>query len=139
MYREPYLEPCREPSPEPCREPYREPFLNLVVNLIVKLVVNLVVNIIENLKLKQVVFLKFGPRIFRLYRSASFFEAHNFRKKNMISRRISNHFLEIWKLQYMNFGMLCSNIMEADLKWVHMARCELILKQDGAIWLGIIF
>ena len=29
--------------------------------------------------------------------------------------------------------------MEFDLKWVHMARNELILKQDGAIWLRIIF
>ena len=28
--------------------------------------------------------------------------------------------------------------MEFDLKWVHMARYELILKQDGAIWLRII-
>ena len=29
--------------------------------------------------------------------------------------------------------------MEFDLKWVHMARYELILKLDGAIWLRIIF
>ena len=28
--------------------------------------------------------------------------------------------------------------MEFYLKWVHMARCELILRQDGAIWLRII-
>ena len=28
--------------------------------------------------------------------------------------------------------------MEFELKWVHMARYELILKQDGAIWLKII-
>ena len=28
--------------------------------------------------------------------------------------------------------------MEICLKWVHMARYELILKQDGAIWLRII-
>ena len=28
--------------------------------------------------------------------------------------------------------------MEFDLKWVHMARYELILRQDGAIWLRII-
>ena len=29
--------------------------------------------------------------------------------------------------------------MEFDPKWVHMARYELILKLDGAIWLRIIF
>ena len=29
-------------------------------------------------------------------------------------------------------------IMEFDLKWVHMARYELILKLDGALWLTII-
>ena len=28
-------------------------------------------------------------------------------------------------------------IMEFDLKWVHMARYELILKLDGALWLTI--
>ena len=47
--------------------------------------------------------------------------------------------LEIWKFRYMDFGIfICSKIMEFDLKWVHMARYELILKQDGAIWLRII-
>ena len=29
--------------------------------------------------------------------------------------------------------------MQFGPKWVHMARYELILKQDGAIWLRIIF
>ena len=29
-------------------------------------------------------------------------------------------------------------IMEFDLKWVHVARYELILKLDGALWLTII-
>ena len=29
--------------------------------------------------------------------------------------------------------------MEIDLKWVHMARYELILRLDGALWLRIIF
>ena len=29
--------------------------------------------------------------------------------------------------------------MEFGLKWVHMARCELILRLDGALWLTIIF
>ena len=33
----------------------------------------------------------------------------------------------------------CSKIMEFDFKWVHVARYELILRQDGAIWLRIIF
>ena len=28
--------------------------------------------------------------------------------------------------------------MEFDLKWVHVARYELILKVDGALWLRII-
>ena len=28
--------------------------------------------------------------------------------------------------------------MEFDLKWVHMARYELILRLDGALWLTII-
>ena len=31
-----------------------------------------------------------------------------------------------------------TKIMEFDPKWVHMARYELILRQDGAIWLRII-
>ena len=30
------------------------------------------------------------------------------------------------------------NITDFDLKWVHMARDGLILRQDGAIWLRII-
>ena len=29
-------------------------------------------------------------------------------------------------------------IMEFDLKWVHMAKYELILRLDGALWLTII-
>ena len=29
--------------------------------------------------------------------------------------------------------------MEIGLKWVHMARYELILRLDGALWLRIIF
>ena len=29
--------------------------------------------------------------------------------------------------------------MEIGLKWVHMARYELILRLDGALWLSIIF
>ena len=47
-------------------------------------------------------FWKFGPRIFRLYRSASFFEAHNFRKnclptnKDLFSGNLE--ILEIWKI-----------------------------------------
>ena len=32
----------------------------------------------------------------------------------------------------------CSKILEFDMRWVHMARYELILKPDGAIWLRII-
>ena len=43
-------------------------------------------------------------------------------------------------LKNMKFVIVfCSKSMEFDLKWVHMARYELILKQDGAIWLRIIF
>ena len=39
----------------------------------------------------------------------------------------------------MDFGIfICSEIMELELKWVHMARYGLILKQDGAIRLRII-
>ena len=30
-------------------------------------------------------------------------------------------------------------IMEFGLKWVHMARYELILRLDGALWLRIVF
>ena len=29
--------------------------------------------------------------------------------------------------------------MEFDLKWVHVARYELVLRLDGALWLTIIF
>ena len=40
----------------------------------------------------------------------------------------------------MNFGILLySNIMEFDLKWVHMSRYELRSRLDGALWLRIIF
>ena len=40
----------------------------------------------------------------------------------------------------MDFGILnCSKIIEFDLKWVHMARYELILRLGGALWLRIIF
>ena len=40
----------------------------------------------------------------------------------------------------MDFGIfICSKIMEFDLKWVHMAWYELILRLDGALWLTIIF
>ena len=39
----------------------------------------------------------------------------------------------------MSFGIsICSKIMEFDVKWVYMARYELILKLDGALWLTII-
>ena len=40
-------------------------------------------------------------------------------------------FEELWRIIFMK-------IMEFDLKWVHMARYELILKLDGALWLRII-
>ena len=40
-----------------------------------------------------------------------------------------------WKFRYMDFGMIiCSNIVQIDLKWFHMARYELILRLDGALW-----
>merc|ERR1712185_343071 len=39
----------------------------------------------------------------------------------------------------MRFGIsICSKIMEFDLKWVHMARYELILRLVTALWLRII-
>ena len=68
---------------------------------------------------------------------------HHFSRRTtfgkMISRRIWTYFPEIWKFRYMDFGILiCSTIMEFDLKWVHMARYGLILKQDGAVWFRII-
>ena len=37
----------------------------------------------------------------------------------------------VWRIQFMK-------VMEFDLKWVHMARYELILRLDGALWLTII-
>ena len=36
------------------------------------------------------------------------------------------------------FNVRFMNIMEFDLKWIHMARYELILRLDGALWLTII-
>ena len=40
----------------------------------------------------------------------------------------------------MHFGIfICSEVMEFDLKWVHMVRYELILRLDGGLWLSIIF
>ena len=35
--------------------------------------------------------------------------------------------------------IICSKIMELDLKWVHMAQYELILRLEGALRLRIIF
>ena len=69
---------------------------------------------------------------------------HHFSRRTtfgkMPSQRIRTYFPEIWKFRYMNFKVfICSKIMESDLKWVHMARYELILKLDGALWLRIIF
>ena len=37
-----------------------------------------------------------------------------------------------------DLGFILEKNMKFDLKWVHMARYELILRQDGAIWLMII-
>ena len=49
------------------------------------------------------------------------------------------YYPEIWKFRFMVFGIcICSNIMTFDLKWVHMARYELILGLDGALWHTII-
>ena len=49
-------------------------------------------------------------------------------------------FPEIWKLRYMDFGVFnFSKILEFDLKWIHMAQQELMLRLDGALWLRIIF
>ena len=36
------------------------------------------------------------------------------------------------------FNITFMKVMEFGLKWVHMVRYELILKQDGAMWLRII-
>ena len=47
-------------------------------------------------------------------------------------RKISDFFTRI-------SDFLAKQSGKFDLKWVHMARYELILKQDGAIWLRIIF
>ena len=38
----------------------------------------------------------------------------------------------VWRIRF-------TEIMEFGLKWVHMARYELILRLDGALWLTIIF
>ena len=43
------------------------------------------------------------------------------------------------EVQIYGFGIcICSKIMELDLKWVHVARYELLLKLGGALWLRII-
>ena len=56
------------------------------------------------------------------------------KKLRTYTDNISGH-LEV---QIMDFRVLmCSQIMEFDLKWVHMDRYELILKQDGPIWVRI--
>ena len=58
----------------------------------------------------------------------------------MPSRWIKTYFPEIWKFIYTIFRIfICSKIMDSDLKWVHMALYELILKLVRAIWLRIIF
>ena len=47
---------------------------------------------------------------------------------------------EIWKFRYTDFGIcMCSQLTKFDMKWFHMARYELILRLDGALWLWIIF
>ena len=40
---------------------------------------------------------------------------------------------------FFQFEELDIKIMEFGLKWVHMARYELILRLDGALWLRIIY
>ena len=42
------------------------------------------------------------------------------------------------KFRYEVFEYEFTKTMEFDLKWVHVARYELILRQDEAIWLRII-
>ena len=39
---------------------------------------------------------------------------------------------QVWRIK-------CMKIMKFCLKWVHMARYELILRLDGALWVRIIF
>ena len=57
----------------------------------------------------------------------------------MPSRFIHTNFPEIWKFRYMEFGVcICSHFMESYLKWVQMARYELIVRLDGVLWLRII-
>ena len=53
----------------------------------------------------------------------------------------SSAFLRVNETDARNFevsNMKFMKIMEFDLKWVHMARYELILRLDGALWLRII-
>ena len=61
-----------------------------------------------------------------------------------IKIRVAQKFCKVW-MSRKNLGCLTRiqdlfgrKIMKFDLKWVHMARYELILKQDRAIWLRII-
>ncbi len=39
-------------------------------------------------------------------------------------------------MKFLNITFM--KIMEFDLKWVHMAQYELILRLDGALWLTIV-
>ena len=59
---------------------------------------------------------------------------HNFYQKNVVLDQVLVQDL----VQDQESDILWIKIMEFGLKWVHMARYELILKQDGALWLRII-
>ena len=69
---------------------------------------------------------KFGHRRLRLYGSASFFEAHNIRNNGLPANKdLFSGNLEVKIYGFRDF--ICSKIMDLDLKWVHVARYELIL------------
>ena len=60
--------------------------------------------------------------------------------KQFVSRELRNCELKgpLSRLFVYIIRYLLIKVMEFDLKWVHMARYGLILKQDGALWLRII-
>ena len=60
--------------------------------------------------------------------------------KQFVSRELRNCELKgpLSRFFVYIIGHVWLKIMEFDPKWIHMARYELILKLDGAIWLRII-
>ena len=72
-------------------------------------------------------------QMLRILNAVQFFEAHSFGKNAFPTNQ--NLCSVILEVQIYEFGIVvCSPIMEFDLTWVQMARYELKLRLDGALY-----